>query len=242
VADLQQIIQEQYVWVQKHLGFETVYFSDLTDTEISKLAMFLGLIKHWTLKIDLVSPQSDEMLVSRHILDCVCSERIVASQNIEANLNFVDVGSGAGLPGIVLAILDQKRVVHLVEPRQKRCFFLNEVKQELKLENVLIHELDFLTFSRMVKKITNSPQVKKKASSSLVYKKMTSTFQIGLIIARAIGMREQYIKIAKGLIDPAGFVVEMLGKVQSKQNILTNSKLYNFLLPPDSAQRSLLFW
>jgi 16S rRNA (guanine(527)-N(7))-methyltransferase RsmG len=226
--DLRQIIKEQYFWIQKHQEFETSYFTDLTDTEIDELIQYLKLIKQWNIKVDLVSPQSDEMLISRHLIDCVCAGKIVASQNIPADLDFVDVGSGAGLPGIILAVLDKGRVVHLVEPRQKRCLFLNEVKSELKLENIRIHEHDFLAFSRMTLKNAMSSNV-------------------GLIISRALGRRDEYLQISQKLIEPIGFVVEMLAaKFQTTQNlfiqnIFAHEKAYNFLLPPDSAKRSLVF-
>ena len=52
--------------------------------------------------------------------------------------SIIDIGSGAGLPGIVLAIMNPSTHVILVEPMQRRTDFLNDVKKQLNLENVEI--------------------------------------------------------------------------------------------------------
>ena len=221
---LQILIEQQYAYIQTA---DTSAFTPLARQEITDLAHYLELIKTWTTKIDLVSMQSDEMLVSRHIIDCVCTGKIVAQLDISPGLNFVDVGSGAGLPGIVLALLDRKRKVHLVEPRKKRCIFLQEAKQQLGLANTEIHEIDFAGFA-----------AKYRAGNSA---------GIGLIIARAIGMRERYLKQAWKLVDKNGFVAEMLGAKLPELPVEKTVgghlyKNYNFNLPPDDAKRSLWFW
>ena len=74
---LQSLIEQQYALVQNVKGqeleqaFDVSAFFPLTGQEVADLAHYLELIKTWTTKVDLVSMQSDEMLVSRHIIDCV---------------------------------------------------------------------------------------------------------------------------------------------------------------------------
>lgn len=222
---IQTIIEEQYASMQGDAGI----FTPLVRENVADLARYLELIKDWTTKVDLVSMQSDEMLVSRHIIDCVCAGKVIASLDITPKLSFVDVGSGAGLPGMVLALLDRERKVHLVEPRKKRCGFLQEAKQQLKLEKVEIHEMDFAGF---VAKYTKSDKTPIDAG-------------VGLIIARAIGMRERYLKQALKLADKNGFVAEMLGAKLPDVDKTNSACLYrsdSFTLPPDGAKRTLWFW
>ncbi len=208
----------------------------LSNTEIADLAEYLSLIKHWTIKVDLVSLQSDEMLVSRHIIDCVCANQIIASKNILPELVFVDVGSGAGLPGIILALLNRQRKIFLVEPRKKRCVFLNEVKRKLKLDRVEVCAMDFQKFvdcgyAGRCNFLDGHDSCEHDASSN---------FTVGLVISRALGMQDEYLQTAKQIISTDGFVAQMLGsEIANSQICFQNLEDFNFLLPPDNAKRTV---
>ena len=72
------------------------------------------------------------------------------------NKEVVDVGSGNGILGVPLAIMDIGRTVHLVEPRKKKAEFLRKLKSDLKIENVQVYEKgieEFIKFEKN-KKIT----------------------------------------------------------------------------------------
>lgn len=72
----------------------------------------------------------------KHFYDCLL---ITKELNKLTNSCLIgDIGSGAGFPGIVLAIYYPQHQFHLIEPLQKRCKFLNIVIEELKLKNVLV--------------------------------------------------------------------------------------------------------
>lgn len=96
-----------------------------------RLRAFEGLIREWAPRLDLVSPSDLPRLWDRHITDSLRALRWVASA---ASGPCVDVGSGAGLPGIPLAIASD-RPWRLVEPRHKRAAFLEEVVRELGLDS-----------------------------------------------------------------------------------------------------------
>ena len=253
--NLQTIIEKQYALVQR----EVEVFTPLARKIVADLAQYLELVKTWTTKVDLVSMQSDEMLVSRHIIDCVCAGKVIASLGIDPKLSFADVGSGAGLPGIILALLDRERKVHLIEPRKKRCGFLQETKQQLGLENVEIHEIDFAGFAARYRMNHAANAAKNSSSrskgrsmddddsSDIVKNESKAAMDkgIGLIIARAIGMRERYLKQAWKLVNKNGFVAEMLGAKLPDIDKIDSAWLYstyNFTLPPDGAKRTLWFW
>ncbi len=79
----------------------------------------------------LIGPRETERLWSRHLLNCVAAAALIPRGS-----SVVDVGSGAGLPGIVLAIARPDLRVILVEPMQRRITFLDEVRSDLGLAGV----------------------------------------------------------------------------------------------------------
>jgi 16S rRNA (guanine527-N7)-methyltransferase len=94
--------------------------------QIEKLGVYLDLLERWQSAINLVSPASLPNAVERHILD---SAQLIPHLPPGAQ-SLVDLGSGAGFPGLVLAILRPGLEVHLVESDQKKCAFLERVSRE----------------------------------------------------------------------------------------------------------------
>lgn len=81
----------------------------------------------------LLGPAEAPRVWARHILNCA-----VLTDVIEPDESIVDVGSGAGLPGIVVAIRRPDALVTLLEPLQRRAAFLTDVVDELGLTNVAV--------------------------------------------------------------------------------------------------------
>ncbi|MFM8211994.1 MAG: 16S rRNA (guanine(527)-N(7))-methyltransferase RsmG, partial [Actinomycetes bacterium] len=69
----------------------------------------------------------------RHILNCAAISALITDGQ-----SIIDIGSGAGLPGLVLAILNPNSKVTLIEPMQRRCDFLTQTVQKLDLKNISI--------------------------------------------------------------------------------------------------------
>ena len=82
----------------------------------------------------LLGPREVPRLWERHLVNCA-----VIAEAFPAQARVVDVGSGAGLPGLVLAIVRPDLEVHLVEPMQRRTDWLNGVVDELALTSVAVH-------------------------------------------------------------------------------------------------------
>lgn len=81
----------------------------------------------------LIGPRETARLWERHILNC-----LAVAELIPAGSSVADLGSGAGLPGLVLAIGRPDLAVSLVEPLERRTRFLSEVVEELRLERVRV--------------------------------------------------------------------------------------------------------
>jgi 16S rRNA (guanine527-N7)-methyltransferase len=94
------------------------------------LEAYVRMLRRWAPRVDLVAPGDLDRLQSRHIEDSLKAREVVESAPEGPGL---DAGSGAGLPGVPLAIVGQ-RWWRLLEPRTKRAAFLDEVVRELGLD------------------------------------------------------------------------------------------------------------
>ena len=98
-----------------------------------RLARYAGLIARWNAKIRLVGPDDALTIAREQIVDALAFARVAPLAEA-----WWDVGSGAGLPGIVLALLDPARHFVLVEPIAKKVAFLEHAAAALALGNVAI--------------------------------------------------------------------------------------------------------
>jgi 16S rRNA (guanine(527)-N(7))-methyltransferase RsmG len=103
------------------------------ETE-AKLHEYLALLIRWNARINLVARGDADALWQRHVLDSVQLAPLLPSMDGP----LVDLGSGAGFPGLVLALLSG-RETHLVESDRRKCAFLQETSRILALPRVTIH-------------------------------------------------------------------------------------------------------
>lgn len=109
-----------------------------TPAQLADLECFQGLLADWNAKMNLVGPATLEVFWNRHAWDSAQLLRLGPDA-----LTWADLGAGAGLPGLVLAILGKGRPgfhVHLVESMAKRCRFLSEVSAALQLPATVHNE------------------------------------------------------------------------------------------------------
>jgi 16S rRNA (guanine527-N7)-methyltransferase len=95
------------------------------------LAAYVDLVRAWANRIDLIAPGDLDRFEERHVAD---SLRLLPLVEAVTAGHAVDVGSGAGLPGIPLAIVIPATRWRLLEPRAKRVAFLEEVVRSLGLD------------------------------------------------------------------------------------------------------------
>lgn len=104
----------------------------LTAEQIDRLMAHYGMILKWNARLHLTTIVEPESFVDRHL-----SESIVAATRIRPEmLELWDLGSGAGLPGIPIAILRPDLDVYLVEARRAKAIFLEEAAERLDLKRV----------------------------------------------------------------------------------------------------------
>ncbi len=98
------------------------------------VARWLELLREWNKRMDLTAARDEDEL---H--DLMLADAAILASHIEEGLRVVDVGSGAGAPGLALALLRPDLNVTLVEPLAKRVAFLRTVVGTLATKNVTIH-------------------------------------------------------------------------------------------------------
>ena len=96
-----------------------------------KFIKYENLLKEWSTKMNLVAPSTLSDIQNRHILDSA-----QLAKYIPKDVNIIDLGSGAGFPGVVLAILGWN--VTCIESIGKKTLFLSELKKQLDLPNLNI--------------------------------------------------------------------------------------------------------
>ena len=108
-----------------------LYFEEeIDDNKIQKFYDYMNLLVEWNKKINLTAITEEKDIILKHFVDS-----LTVLKYIKENKSIVDVGTGAGFPGIPLAIMNDSLKITLVDSLNKRINFLNEVCSKIKLKN-----------------------------------------------------------------------------------------------------------
>ena len=109
--------------------FAALLAARLEEPALGRMVHYAELLEKWSARHSLVRFKSRRELVERHIFDALAGSRLLLGEG-----ELLDVGSGAGLPGVPLLVVRPQWRGTLLEPRQKRWAFLRLVIRELGLE------------------------------------------------------------------------------------------------------------
>ena len=109
---------------------DPVLKESITDDQIEQLIHYVDLLNKWNRAYNLTAVRDPNEMLVKHIMDS-----LVISPHLEGE-HFIDVGTGPGLPGIPLAIINPTKQFDLVDSLGKRIRFLKQVQFELKLKNI----------------------------------------------------------------------------------------------------------
>ncbi|MDO6619073.1 MULTISPECIES: 16S rRNA (guanine(527)-N(7))-methyltransferase RsmG [unclassified Shewanella] len=101
-----------------------------TDTQQKQLVDFVAMLNKWNKAYNLTSVRDPEQMLIRHVMDSLVVSPYLKGQR------FIDVGTGPGLPGIPLAILNPDKEFVLLDSLGKRIRFQKQVQFELKINNI----------------------------------------------------------------------------------------------------------
>lgn len=103
---------------------------DVTEQSVEKLLWFSELLKEWSQTYNLIAPQERQALLGRHLLDSLAIAPFLQPGTL------LDVGTGAGFPGLPLAIILPDLETTLIDGAGKKIRFIRHVARTLKLDNV----------------------------------------------------------------------------------------------------------
>ena len=142
----------------------------------SQLVSYLELLVKWNEKINLTSEKTPSEILQRHIFDSLQYARVISP-----NDDIMDIGSGAGFPGVPLKIVYPSISLTLVESQRKRCSFLEAVVFNLSLQNTRV-------VNERAEKISTKPRV-------------------GVVILRAVSDIKTCLDLAVSFLVKGGKVV-----------------------------------
>ncbi len=111
---------------------------NLPDAQIGQLLAYLELLHKWNRVYNLTAVRDPQQMLTQHLLDCMAALPV-----FEGAQHVLDVGSGGGLPGIVIAIwarhAQPQMRIEMIDTVHKKTAFLTQVKAELELANVKVN-------------------------------------------------------------------------------------------------------
>ncbi len=154
----------------------------LDPTLLDSLEQYLALLQKWNRVHNLVGTRGANDIVTRHILDCLS-----VVEHLAPHRRIVDLGSGAGLPGLMLALALPENELVLLEGQAKRAGFLRQAVLELKINNASVVETPVLA--------------------------LTDAGRFDAVVARAFGSLSKVLAASDGLCVARAPVYVMKGKV-----------------------------
>jgi 16S rRNA (guanine527-N7)-methyltransferase len=145
---------------------------------------YAGILATRGVEQGLLGPREVPRLWDRHLLNCA-----VVAELIEPQGTLMDLGSGAGLPGLVLAMVLPDTAVTLLEPMERRCRFLTECVTELGLAHV----------------------------SVLRGRAEDVTIRTDVVTARAVAPLPRLAELAVGVLRPGGMVLAIKGRTAAEE-------------------------
>ena len=158
---------------------------ELDETQLARLVAHLDLLDEWNARMNLTAIRDRPSQLTKHLLDSLTVQPYLSGERI------ADVGSGAGFPGIPLAIVEPHRQFTLIESTGKKCRFLEHVRDTLELKNVTV--------------------VQSRAES---YK---PDRRFDTVLARAVGPVADLVKVAGPLVVGGGRLLAMKGRYPAQE-------------------------
>lgn len=116
-----------------------------SDAEVALLTKYYEIVLKWNARLHLTTLTQPQAFFERHILESAFAESLI----LPIVTQVWDIGSGLGIPGLVIAILRQDLDVHLVEARKRKAVFLEQVIDALKLPRVTAINSRFESFEKL---------------------------------------------------------------------------------------------
>ncbi len=176
--------------IKKYLAMSDISLG--TDELAGKFGTLLDLLKEWNEKFNLTSITEDTEVVIKHFID---SLMLVKSNKSQSWQTIIDIGTGAGFPGIPLAIIFPEKEVFLSDSNGKKILFLKQIQESLGLKNItILHgRSEVLSHS----------------------KKLRENFDMSVM--RALAAFPVALELSSGLVKPGGQIIYYASAKQASE-------------------------
>jgi 16S rRNA (guanine527-N7)-methyltransferase len=187
-------------------------YATLDGLHLHQTSIYIDLLLKWNSKINLTAIRDPQQMVTRHFGESFFAASCLVARDWEGTV--IDVGSGAGFPGLPLAMYAPSARVTVIESRGKKAAFLNEVIFALGLKNAKVFRGRAEAFPESV----------------------------DLVTMRAVERFENTLPVAEGLVRPGGRLALMIGgsQVSSAEQLAPNLKWHPAVAIPGGESRLLL--
>ena len=187
--------------------------ASLSESQLDQIAGYAALLEKWNARMNLTAVRNSEEVITRHFGESLFAARILFP-NPEAETTAIDIGSGAGFPGLPLKIWAPALELTLIESNQRKAVFLREVVRTLNLQNVKVLS-------------ERAEQVSAHAD---------------LVTIRAVERFEQILPVALTLAAPSGRIALLIGdsQIPAAKSALHSVRWEEPASLPLSLNRSLL--
>lgn len=104
----------------------------ITENQIEKFYIYMNTLLEWNKKINLTAIEDEDEIILKHFIDSLTIQKYIKNAK-----SLIDIGTGAGFPGIPIAILNNNINITLLDSLNKRINFLNIIINKLELNNVI---------------------------------------------------------------------------------------------------------
>ena len=156
------------------------YVSGLSVTQLDRLSAYLDLLLRWNRRMNLTSVRRAEDIVTRHF-----GESLFAASQLLPAVSVIDLGSGAGFPGLPMKIYRPELRLTLIESQNKKGTFLKEAVRGLGLEHVEVFSGRAEAFPGRADLVTLRAVERFAASLPLAGRLVAAGGRIGLLIGQA---------------------------------------------------------
>lgn len=169
------------------------------DRFIDECGEHFDLMRKWNRVHNLSRVTEPSAAAEKHYYDC-----LLASAYIEGT-RIIDIGSGAGFPGLILAILRPKTAFLLVDAAQKRCLFLGEARRVLGLKNVSVEHGRYEKTDLSGTVTSRATISAEKLKLAPLVASLSKGSRLALMLTEVPELRERWTKLCKehGLSEPS---------------------------------------
>lgn len=174
--------------------------------KVDQLIAYIHLLQKWNKVYSLTAITDTRHIITHHILDGLTVVPYISNAN-----SIIDIGSGMGVPGVVLAIWNSCQKITLLDSNQKKCIFLKQVAIELGLKNVSVQNIRVEEYKPSI--------------------------GFDIVISRAFANTQLFITLSSHLLTTGGYFLAMKSRTQEK---IVNCTSIKVKIPGIDDERVLL--